>query len=168
MKTISITITQVDNHDESVYFYDSFTMIIMKVMDNLEMFGTKLVSISDTLSTDMDSIKSDIADIIEFYKSSVIIGSVDLSCAGGDLMNEYPDEDTNNKINKIFYDYVDMMKNTGLETLDIDLHDNIEQTVKLFIYPNELGKKIIEYFDKFDGDVTQSLFYGKDYYEVEE
>ena len=158
MKTISIHVTQLEEDDKELYYFDELSLFISKIVREMKLFNVKMINLSDYYYGSIDNLKENLSIIIDALKSNitkdpassfvcdyVITISVDINPI------EFPPEvvcteEIAEQIEKSLVDKMEMMKELGFIKLDESLFEDVNTFH--FIYGNNIGKYLMSLIEE--------------------
>lgn len=148
MQTLSTLITVIDKDDEEIYYYDELSFITMQVAKDLKLFGNVIVNVTDLYGTDEFKL-AQMNKIIDLYGdgcliiSTVQVSNLELHNIG--VEDGICTEEAVKSIQEALIRDANIMKEADMVELPMGAL-SINCTIP-FIYPNDLGKLVIEHFE---------------------
>lgn len=147
MKTLSIHVTQLEENDKELCYFDELSLFVGKLAKHFKLFDSKLINISDYYAESLDKTKEVISNIIELLKTdnsfdnNIITISVDINPL------EFPPEivcteEIAEQIQKSLMDKIELMKEIGFIKIDYEIFQSVNAFY--FIYNNEMGGKLMD------------------------
>ena len=151
MQTLSIHITEINENDESLCYYDELSLLIIQIIKQMKLYGVKLINITDYFG---DKSKDNIKEIIDLYKEkeTLIFTTVEINQVefNPELIctNEVAD-----KIQEALNRDTSIMRVLGFSEISHDLF-NIN-SITPFIYPNDIGVKVIDFINELKSNISE-------------
>lgn len=144
MQTLSIHITEIEEKDDTLCFYDDLSLIIVQIMKELNLFGVKLINITDYYGDKTESSIKKITNLYSDNNDTLLVSAVEIN-----PMEFSPDlvctEEVAGEIQKALLRDEKMFKRLGFKEIYNEYYKIPNTTI--FIYPNHVGNKIIEFID---------------------
>jgi hypothetical protein len=158
MKTYSIHVTQLDENDKELCYFDELSLFISKIVKSMKMFNVKMINISDYYAESYEDLETKIDQIIgliistaskdkdcQFDNGIILTITVDISPI------EFPPdiictEEIATEIEKSLLEKIEIMKKLGFIKLDENLFEDINSFH--FIYGNKVGKYLVDLIEE--------------------
>lgn len=170
MKTYSIHVTQLEENDKELCYFDELSLFISKIVKSMKMFNLKMINISDYYLEYYEDLEAELHHIINLIRSCqdgncqfedemIISITVDISPF------EFPPEivcteEIAEQIEKSLVDKMEMMKELGFIKLDESLFEDVNTFH--FIYGNNIGKYLISLIEESINNMNKMVEDGKD------
>lgn len=149
MKTLSIHVTTVENNDENICYYDQTSLIVLQAMKAIGLTDNRFVNITDYFNITVDDIKNAIESFIK-DENNIVATTVEASPIEFNFGDDVEiNDEIISKIQDAFLRDSKIMEECGFEKVEI-CPSNSSQMINLFIYTNEVGKKIINFINSVE------------------